>query len=148
MNSEIFCNKFHTSSNRETKPWIKNKWKSYASKKVSSVLQLICFIFPTLGINWIILCSLWFQQNFLWYRVTENHSHIELQINHIIIQFKIKYFGPTFLKFIKYRFNIWCVVFRNDLCRDIWFFDLLLKTQDWTLFYILTNFHNMFKWKK
>ncbi len=39
-------------------------------------------------------------------------------------------------------------VLSNDLSRDKGFFGLLHKMKDWTLFYIVTNFHNMFQWKK
>jgi hypothetical protein len=42
---------------------------------------------------------------------------------------------------------IWCAALSNDLSRDIGFFGLLHKMKDWTLFYIVTNFH-MFEWQK
>ncbi len=44
----------------------------------------------------------------------------------------------------------WCIhqdmmEFTNDLYKDMWFFGLLYKMKDQTLFHILTNFQYMFK---
>jgi hypothetical protein len=61
----------------------------------------------------------------------------------VSIRMRIKVWIQTiFLVFI------WCAVFSNDLSRDKGFFGLLHKMKDWTLFYIVTNFHNMFQWEK